>query len=126
MTAEQRRRFNRVQFHEGASLLLADRRFACEVRDLSLKGALLACPGALSARRGDTYELILALAADGGEVVAMKGEIAHVATTADNVQVGLVCREIDIDSITHLRRLVALNLGDEQVLERELAALIRE
>ncbi|MBP8132633.1 MAG: PilZ domain-containing protein [Zoogloea sp.] len=124
MTAEQRRRFNRVQFHEGASLLLADRRFACEVRDLSLKGALLACPGASSARRGDSCELILAL--DGGEVVAMKGEIAHVATTADNVQVGLVCREIDIDSITHLRRLVALNLGDEQVLERELAALIRE
>lgn len=121
MTAEQRRRFNRVQFHEGASLLLADRRFACEVRDLSLKGALLACPGASSARRGDSCELILAL--DGGEVVAMKGEIAHVATTADNVQVGLVCREIDIDSITHLRRLLELNLGDAELLEREFAAL---
>jgi len=32
---------------------------------------------------------------------------------------GLACREIDLDSVTHLRRLVALNLGDETLAERE-------
>ena len=37
--------------------------------------------------------------------------------------VGMVCRHIDVDSISHLRRLVELNLGDEALLERELAAL---
>jgi len=36
---------------------------------------------------------------------------------------GLSCREIDLDSITHLRRLVALNLGDEALLDRELGLL---
>ena len=36
---------------------------------------------------------------------------------------GLRCDSIDLDSITHLRRLVELNVGDETVLERELAHL---
>ena len=33
---------------------------------------------------------------------------------------------IDLDSITHLRRLVELNLGDEKLLERELSHLAAE
>ena len=37
---------------------------------------------------------------------------------------GLVCTSIDLDSITHLRRLVELNLGDPDLLDRELSALI--
>jgi hypothetical protein len=39
---------------------------------------------------------------------------------------GFVCRHIDLESISHLRRLVELNLGDESLLERELAALGEE
>ena len=41
----------------------------------------------------------------------------------DGELIGFVCRHIDVDSISHLRRLVELNLGDEALLERELAAL---
>ena len=37
---------------------------------------------------------------------------------------GLFCHHIDIDSITHLRRLIELNLGDETLLQRELAELL--
>ena len=33
-------------------------------------------------------------------------------------------RSIDLDSITHLRRLVELNSGDAAMLERELHTLI--
>jgi hypothetical protein len=50
----------------------------------------------------------------------MQGELVH----REGHQVGLRCREIDIESIAHLRRLVELNLGDEDLLERELSALI--
>ena len=38
---------------------------------------------------------------------------------------GLSCHEIDLDSVTHLRRLVELNAGDETLLEREIALLTR-
>ena len=42
---------------------------------------------------------------------------------AQELQLGLVCRSIDLDSVTHLRRLLELQLGDPTLLERDLAAL---
>lgn len=45
-------------------------------------------------------------------------------THDDHGQLGFVCREIDLDSISHLRRLIELNLGDQAELERELGALL--
>jgi hypothetical protein len=45
-------------------------------------------------------------------------------THEDNGQLGFVCQHIDLDSISHLRRLIELNLGDEEELHRELAALL--
>ena len=36
---------------------------------------------------------------------------------------GYRCEHIDLDSISHLRRLVELNLGDPDILDRELSEL---
>ena len=44
----------------------------------------------------------------------------------EGIYFGLICRNLDIDSATHLRRLVELNLGDPKLLERELSALVTE
>jgi hypothetical protein len=38
-------------------------------------------------------------------------------------EVGFKCEHIDLDSISALRRLVELNLGDSHLLERDLLAL---
>jgi hypothetical protein len=38
----------------------------------------------------------------------------------------LRCENIDIDSITHLRRLVDLNAGDASLLDREFSALLAD
>ncbi len=43
--------------------------------------------------------------------------------TSENGELGLRCEDIDVDSITCLRRLVELNLGEPELLERELSAL---
>ncbi|WP_374487057.1 PilZ domain-containing protein [Zoogloea sp.] len=127
MHSEQRRKFSRVHFQEGAMLQLAGHGLACEVLDLSLKGALLACPAigdvSRAAKRGEGCELRLALSGTGAAVVLMIGAIAHVEVVGGQLHVGMQCREIDLDSITHLRRLVELNLGDATVLDREMAAL---
>jgi hypothetical protein len=58
--------------------------------------------------------------AAGDAVIAMAGELAHV----EGSHVGVLCRSIDIESITHLRRLIEVNLGDATASERELKALI--
>lgn len=58
--------------------------------------------------------------AAGDAVIAMAGELAHV----EGGHAGVLCRSIDIESITHLRRLIEVNLGDPAASERELKALI--
>lgn len=89
--------------------------------DLSFKGALLRLPAGATVTPGDPCLLNIVLSQmDVG--IAMAGEIAHVELGGGRV--GLQCRSIDIESITHLRRLLEINLGDAQLLERELKALI--
>ena len=39
-------------------------------------------------------------------------------------QLHLSCVNIDIDSISHLRRLIELNIGDATAAERELSELL--
>jgi PilZ domain len=89
------------------------------VLDLSLKGALVRLPGAARLAAGDPCLLSVSLS-EMEVAIAMAGEIAHV----EGDRVGLLCRSIDIESITHLRRLLEINLGDAQLLERELKALV--
>ena len=51
--------------------------------------------------------------------IRMDVTVAHV----EDQHIGFRCEHIDLDSITHLRRLVELNVGDIDILNRELSAL---
>ncbi|NMG67747.1 PilZ domain-containing protein [Azoarcus indigens] len=123
MQTEQRK-FSRIRFQSGAHLLVDDTETACEICDLSLKGALLvlqeeSTPASLEVGGRCMLELRLD---DAGTAVRMEGDVAH----REGRRLGLVCREIDLDSITHLRRLLELNLGDAALLNREFSALIAD
>lgn len=114
---EEQRRFTRVPFDAKAVLVKDGREWPCDLIDLSLKGALIHKPTTWSGQAGEDYQLTLMLNEDVS--IRMDVSVAHVE---DN-HVGLYCKDIDLDSITHLRRLVELNLGDAGLLERELMAL---
>ncbi|QPF76790.1 PilZ domain-containing protein [Roseateles sp. DAIF2] len=117
----ERRHFARVAFDAEAQLTTTSLRLAVKVVDLSLKGALLLLPEGAQVKPGDPCLLSVTLSQmDVG--IAMAGEVAHVEL--DGRRVGLLCRSIDIESITHLRRLLEMNLGDARLLERELKALL--
>jgi hypothetical protein len=116
---DERRRFSRISFHRPAALVVGGTRATCELLDVSLKGALVEASPALHARIGEPCSLAIRLDA-GDATIRMEGEIAH----RRGVQLGIRCREIDLESIAHLRRLVELNLGDEDLVNRELAALV--
>lgn len=118
---DQRRKFSRVLFEAGATLSAGRSSFACTLHDLSLKGALLTPESPQSLALGEKCLLDLRLG-DAAAEIRMEGSIAHLEGT----QVGLRCDSIDIDSLTHLRRLVELNVGDEAILQRELSALTAE
>ena len=119
MSDTQRRRFARIPFHSPARLALGDHESACEVLDLCLKGALVSAPTGVAPAMGAPCRLTLPLD-DEGTAVCMSGEVAHVEAG----HIGMICRAIDLDSLTALRRLVELNLGDDDLLHREFAALI--
>ncbi len=116
-----RRHFSRIAFHAPAELSTAGATLAVVVIDLSLKGALVRLPAGIKLKRGENCTLHLRL----GELdaaIRMQGVTAHI----EGPYTGLSFRNIDIDSATHLRRLVELNLGDPALLERELSSLVGE
>jgi hypothetical protein len=117
---DERRRFSRITFHRPGELDIKIAQATCEVVDVSLKGALVEVPVPFRTITGERCTLTIHL--DAGDVaIRMEGEIVH----REGAMVGLRCVEIDLDSISHLRRLVELNLGDDELLHRELSALVR-
>ena len=114
---QNRRRFSRIEFDAESTLCAADRRIPVTLVDISLKGALvrLAEP---EADIPNELDLNVRLAGHEQEI-HMRCQIAH----TDGTLLGLQCVSIELDSASHLRRLVELNLGDPDLLDRELANL---
>ena len=115
----ERRRNHRVLFDAPVSLhTVGGKHYETLLIDVSLKGALTKIPQDWHANEEELISLCIHLD-DAGAVINMQCHIVH---TEDNA-IGFHCQSMDMDSITHLRRLVELNLGDPDLLERELAAL---
>ena len=115
-----RRHFSRIPFHSDARLHLPQGVRVIHVLDLALKGALVEALDAFPVALGDVCSLVLPLN-ESGEKIVMKGLVAHL----DGARIGLECQHIDVDSLTNLRRLVELNLGDATLVDRELAHLFK-
>lgn len=112
------RHHSRISFDAHAYLRNETMVWQTQLIDIAFKGALIARPADWQGAKGDRYLLELPLG-DDQTAVRMQVTVAH----AQADRIGLHCEHIDIDSITHLRRLIELNLGDPELLERELAGL---
>ncbi|MDX3772925.1 PilZ domain-containing protein [Chromatiaceae bacterium AAb-1] len=115
----EHRRFSRVQFNGPAFLEYQQQQYATTVLDLSLKGALVEKP--LHWPLYDVQQpLLLTILLDELAVeLHMQVEVAH---QHGNV-LGLHCLKMDIDTVSHLRRLLELNLGSDESLNREIDEL---
>ncbi|MCW8891061.1 MAG: PilZ domain-containing protein [Sedimenticola sp.] len=114
---DDRRLFHRILFDAPAILTLPDSEIPTKLIDISLNGALLETTGVIEASLDDRVDLKIQL---GDEIfIDMEAQITHMQTG----RLGLRCIYIDMESIGHLRRLVELNLGSADLLERELSAL---
>lgn len=111
------RRFHRVLYQAGALLSNRDKTWLCEICDLSLKGCLLSFTAPWQESDAEDYTLTIHLTEE--SQITMQLCVSHYH---DNL-VGFKCKHIDLDSISDLRRLVELNLGDSALLERDLQAL---
>ncbi len=119
MEQGERRNFSRVAFNAKVSLVdPAHATHAARLHDVALKGALVELDDAWQAQLGEHCAFRLELSPQ--VAIEMQMTVVHV----QGRRVGLRCDAIDLDSITALRRLVSLNAGDPQLLERDLRALI--
>ncbi|TWC31745.1 PilZ domain-containing protein [Pseudomonas sp. SJZ079] len=119
-TSNERRRFHRIAFDAPTEIVQGTQSWSVELLDVSLKGLLIKRPEDWD---GAPHQPFLACVELGGETQV---RMEMVLTRIQEQLLGFVCTHIDLDSISHLRRLVELNLGDEQLLERDLAALSEE
>lgn len=116
----ERRKFSRILFDAHVELAQGDCHWRASLLDISLKGLLIQQQLPAEVKR-DQSILVKILLSDNTSI-AMTVSVAH----QHHNQTGLMCTTIDIDSVSHLRRLIELNLGDATAAERELNELMSD
>ncbi|MCU4674929.1 PilZ domain-containing protein [Catenovulum sp. 2E275] len=121
----ERRHFTRFFFAKQAVLSHDHDDWYVDLIDLSLNGALVSYPeNALPSQLNhqDTFKLSFSLTDNADIEISMTVNIVHIEPSV----LGLQCQQMDIESATHLRRIVELNLADQTLLQRELQHLIED
>lgn len=116
---EEKRHFVRFEMDSEATLSCGDQQWESTLSEISLKGALIKRPEDFDLTDGAICNLDVKLF-QSDTVISMEVVLCHASET----HLGFCCQHIDLESISHLRRMVELNLGDEEELERELHDLI--
>ncbi len=115
----ENRRFSRIPFHTHTTIVGPERSWESHLIDVSLKGALLEQPEDWHGTHGDRFILEIELGEHADVIISMDVQAVHI----EEGHIGCECLDIDVDSISHLKRLLELNLGNADLLERELSAL---
>ncbi len=115
----EKRSNQRVPFEYKVEFGFGDQLQVCNLVDISLQGALIDGCGSNTATTDIPCKLTIYLDALREQKVVMWGLVAH--KEGDNL--GIHCTNIDIDSMTHLRKIVEYNLGDAELVNRELGEL---
>ncbi len=117
---DNRRQFTRILFSISAEIEIEEKTYSVSIHDISLNGALVTAIQSEESLKGKLGTLHFVLS-DKESEVTMNIAVVH----EEKDETGLQCNAIDIDSVTHLRRLVELNLGDSDQLNKELSQLSR-
>ena len=119
----ERRHFVRVLFDAPAQLTMAHGMARVRVLDMSLRGALVSAPDTLALPVGGICSLQLQLGDSPAHGIRQRIRMRARVVYRDSTCAGLLCLHTDLDSVTHLRRLIELQLGDPALLGRDLAEL---
>lgn len=115
---DERRRFSRIDFDARVEIAQGSKNWQAQLLDISLKGVLLAKMGSYQPQA--KIPVLVKIILSDLTTIAMTTRV--IQDTPE--QMRLSCDSIDIDSISHLRRLIELNLGYDKAIERELSELM--
>ncbi len=117
MTEKERRQYQRIPFIADVLLRHNGQQCSCGLEDISLKGMLIMAPQNIQLVEGDEYAIELVLGE--GAIISMQAKVSH--TT--ELHWGMQWQNIELDGLTHLRRLLELNMEDPESMHREIAEL---
>jgi hypothetical protein len=124
--SDNHRRFKRIEFDARIELHLGDETapdiYPGILRDISLKGALVVLGDTGRIPDADSTGHLVVQLDQSDVVLNMEIEVAYYH--AERHACGLNILSMDVDTASHLRRLVEVNLGDDAALQRELSNLI--
>ncbi len=110
-----KRQFNRIAFDAPLTIHSEDGDWGSNLIDISLKGVLVTRPENWNHNDNDEFDISVELE-DHNSIINMNVKQVHI----EDESLGLQCTNIDLESVSILKRLVELNLGDEQVLDRDI------
>ena len=118
----EKRHFTRINFGGEATVDCTGSPCTGQVADISLKGALVRRPDGWPGlvERDAPAELEIEL--ESGLQLTASARVSHV----QGELAGFEFVQLPLETASELRRLVEFNLGDEALLERELAALVED
>jgi len=119
MSGEQKRNFARIPFDAATDVAQGEHKWPVELIDISLNGVLFRQPSDWSIHPGQPVHISVHLA--DRTRIKMEARLVHITPELAGCQ----CLNIDLDSITLLKRLIELNQGSDALVERELSALLQ-
>ncbi len=115
----ERRRFSRIIYQAPATLTQGNYQLTTCIQDLSLKGLLL---WAVDEPELDTNSIVDVTFTLPDSDISIN--LSATLIMQDERILHLKIDHIDIESVGHLRRLVELNVGSDELLHRELEHLV--
>lgn len=114
------RRFQRVPFQTETRVAMGGTAWDCALLNIALKGALLESDQ-LPLEPGAICDLTMTL--PGTSIhLRFRSELVHQKQT----HYGFKFLDLDLDSLTHLRKLLELNMGDADCVRNELMTWLGE
>jgi len=123
--SDERRKFSRIHF-DGACTLIFEKKlehhdFEASMIDISLNGALICITPCIIDLEEEQVQLQLQLN-DSSTVLLLNGFVSH----QQEKLLGIQFTKLSLETISHLKRLIELNVGDSQGIHREFTQLIEQ
>lgn len=114
-----RRRFVRVHFNASCNINHEEQNWKTELLDISFRGLLINSEEPLPLKQDD--HVMVSIHLSGSDIVL------NIPAHLSRIHLpfyGFTVESMDLETLSHLRRLVELNLGDSSLFDRELEQLV--
>jgi hypothetical protein len=119
----EKRRFQRIPFEAAAAVSIDnDPQITGKLQDISMKGALISLATTDALPDKQTFCEVSITPDQSDFNIVLNAQVCYLNKDLHTIGVNII--KMDVDAASHLRRLVEINLGNEEALQRELVNLI--